>query len=331
MTRSEEEAAWRGGAIKRQRAIEASTSSPRDAWDASSPAPPASKLARCVRHADPAGARRSASPSASHAGEAPHASTPSTATERRHGRARHARTNSEDSAAALSIGGRRPALALDVERADPPTPIRASVRYHEGTRKPVDGWFQRCIGCGAWTGRSVTIAAFEVFRCAGCARKFRERARVLDAIDPSLDAAAEAPRPDRGNNNRPQRLDKKETETADEERPRTPLEGPPGVPTGCLPSASSPPSSSSSSPPREAADSPRPPNSPRLPSLPRVASEATAAATFLRRRRRTAPPREEEVLAGIVEKLRDFLVVETAASEAAASVRRVDEGRDPDV
>lgn len=321
MTRSEEEAARRGGAIKRQRAIEASTSSPRDAWDASSPAPPASKLARCVRHADPAGARRSASPSASHAGEAPHASTPSTATERRHGRARHARTNSEDSAAALSIGGRRPALALDVERADPhDAPRGASVRYHEGTRKPVDGWFQRCIGCGAWTGRSVTIAAFEVFRCAGCARKFRERARVLDAIDPSLDAA-EAPRPDDRGNNRPQRLD--ETETADEERPRTPLKGPPGVPTGCLPPASSPPSSSSSSPPREAADSPRPPASPRLPSLPCASSPPK------RRGRRTAPPRGEEVLAGIVEKLRDFLVVEAAASGAAASVRRVDEEANP--
>ena len=35
------------------------------------------------------------------------------------------------------------------------------------------------------------------------------------------------------------------------------------------------------------------------------------------------------MLAGIVEKLRDFLVVEAAASRAAASVRRVDEEATP--
>jgi hypothetical protein len=51
--------------------------------------------------------------------------------------------------------------------------------YHAGTRKPIQGWYQRCLGCGVWTGQSVLLGSYEVYRCQRCARGFRDKAREL--------------------------------------------------------------------------------------------------------------------------------------------------------
>ena len=61
--------------------------------------------------------------------------------------------------------------------------------YVPGTNMPLDGWMQRCFGCGTWTGQAVCLGAFEVFRCNECARQFRKRANELRALR-ARDAAA---------------------------------------------------------------------------------------------------------------------------------------------
>jgi len=47
-------------------------------------------------------------------------------------------------------------------------------RYFEGTHVPVDGWFQSCRGCGAWTGETQYQAdGIELPMCRRCQAKSR--------------------------------------------------------------------------------------------------------------------------------------------------------------
>ena len=105
----------------------------------------------------------------------------------------------ETDASGYSTDAKRPDRTLDGRKTEKP---RASVTkagfandeanaraYVPGTNMPLDGWMQRCFGCGTWTGQAVCLGAFEVFRCNECARQFRKRANELRALR-ARDAAA---------------------------------------------------------------------------------------------------------------------------------------------
>ena len=97
-----------------------------------------------------------------------------------HGRSRYNRV--EPSADVAPSRGRRgrPALGpLDVPSRETRRSSETKEYYHPGTCKPIQGWYQRCLGCGVWTGQSVLVGSYEVYRCQRCARGFLDKAREL--------------------------------------------------------------------------------------------------------------------------------------------------------
>ena len=103
------------------------------------------------------------------------------------GRSRSTRVGASADDAASRV---RPALgSLDVpSREISRRSSETKEYYHAGTRKPVQGWYQRCLGCGVWTGQSVMVGSYEVYRCQRCARGFRDKARELFAASRPVDS-----------------------------------------------------------------------------------------------------------------------------------------------
>jgi|TARA_B110000977_G_scaffold201117_1_gene294226 hypothetical protein len=78
--------------------------------------------------------------------------------------------------------GVSPCLSIDTIEVPTDIPNGVPNTYLPNSKMPKHGWMQRCFGCGAWTGAAASVGDFEVFRCHGCARGFRERARLMNEI-----------------------------------------------------------------------------------------------------------------------------------------------------